>query len=182
MIVSVSTPATTKDPATAVVGLLTLATEMLRESADPVTLAKVTVCAKEVSRTIVVVVLAMPDIVTAAVAPWLVRVVTPVALDRSSVEAVVVVKETLSMFFNAVGVTEPVTTATKESVPAPPSKLSPEFRVIRLPVDKPASNVSSPEVPVKLFVPVVSVWCVLCKYLILNAIIFVASINDEITT
>jgi hypothetical protein len=42
--------------------------------------------------------------------------------------------------------------------------------------------VSFPEVPVKLFVPAVSVWCVLCKYLILNAIIFVASINDEITT
>lgn len=61
------------------------------------------------------------------------------------------------MFFIAEGVTELVITAYSSSVPAPPSKLSPEFRVCRLEVDKPASKVSLPEVPVKKFVPVVSV-------------------------
>jgi hypothetical protein len=57
----------------------------------------------------------------------------------------------------AKGVTDPLSTATSSSLPAPPSKLSPEFSVCRLPVERPASNVSSPEVPVKRFVPVVSV-------------------------
>ena len=117
------------------------------------------------------------------VAPWLVRVVMPDELDRSiTLAAAVLVKDTFSIFLSTVGVTEPFTTAKSSSLPAPPSKLSPEFRVCRLEVVNPPSKVSFPEVPVKLFVPAVSVWCVLCKYLILNAIIFVASINDEITT
>jgi hypothetical protein len=46
-----------------------------------------------------------------------------------------------------------------------------------------ALNVSLPTVPIReLSTPVVSVQLVRCKYLILNATIIVASINDEITT
>ena len=94
----------------------------------------------------------------AAVEPELAMLVSPEAFDRSStLVAPVFVKVMDSIAVIDVGVTEPVMTATSSSLPAPPSKLSPEFRVCRLPVDNPPSNVSSPESPVNLFVPVVSV-------------------------
>ena len=98
-----------------------------------------------------------PAIVIPTVEAWLETVVTPVALDRSRVEAVVVlVAKIVSIFFIEAGVTEPVIMAYSSSLPAPPSNLSPEFRVWRLEELRPASNVSSPEVPVKLLVPGVS--------------------------
>ena len=90
----------------------------------------------------------------------------PVAVDRSNATAAVNVADTVSMFANVVGVTAVLRTATSSSVPAPPSSLSPEFRVCRDVVDKPASNVSSPLAPVNVFVPVVSdLWQGLRKYL-----------------
>ena len=80
----------------------------------------------------------------------------PVAVDRSNATAAVNVADTDSMFANVVGVTAVLIVATISSVPAPPSRRSPEFRVCRDVDDNPASNVSSPESPVKVFVPVVS--------------------------
>ena len=59
--------------------------------------------------------------------------------------------------FERVGVTEPLMTAYTSSVPAPPSKMSPEVNVCKLEVLRPASKVSSAIVPVNLLVPVVSV-------------------------
>ena len=99
----------------------------------------------------------IPEIVRPTVEAELLTALKPVAFDKSTVAAVVVlVRLTVSTLFNAAGVTEPVITAYKMSLPAPPSKLSPELKVCRLEVEIPASNVSSPAVPVKLFVPVVS--------------------------
>ena len=175
--VSVSMPAAVKTPP------VTFCMPMVAASLEPVVLAKVTVWANAVSCTVGAKVRAMPWTVVVFVAPWLVRVVMPVELEKSITLAnAVLVKDTFSIFLSTVGVTEPFTTAKSSSLPAPPSKLSPEFRVCRLEVVNPPSKVSFPEVPVKLFVPAVSVWCALCKCLILNAIIIVASINDEITT
>lgn len=79
------------------------------------------------------------------------------AFDKSStLFAVIFVTVTVSIAAIDAGVTEPLMTATSSSVPAPPSSLSPEFRVCRLPVDKPPSKESLPEVPVNVFEPVVS--------------------------
>lgn len=84
--------------------------------------------------------------------------VTPVALVRSSVAGLVMeATETVSTLAIDEGVTEPLSTAYKVSVPKPPSKRSPEFNVCRLPVLRPASNVSSPVPPVNELEPVVSV-------------------------
>ena len=81
----------------------------------------------------------------------------PVAVDRSNATAAVNVADTDSMFANVVGVTAVLIVATISSVPAPPSRRSPEFRVCSEVDDNPPSNVSLPVSPVKVFVPVVSV-------------------------
>ena len=82
---------------------------------------------------------------------------TPVALVKFNVTALVIAEiERFSIPDIDEGVTDALTTAISSSVPAPPSKRSPEFRVCKLPVLKPASKVSLPVVPVKLFEPVVS--------------------------
>jgi len=100
----------------------------------------------------------MPEIVRPTVEAWLVTLVTPVALDRSKPEAVVVfVAKIVSIFLSDAGVTDEVIMAYSSSSPAPPSNLSPEFRDCRPVPVRPASNVSAPEVPVKLLVPAVSV-------------------------
>ena len=151
--VSVSMPAAVKSGVP-----VTFCKLMVAASLDPVVLAKVTVWANVVSGTVGAKVRAMPCMVVVFVAPWLVRVVMPVELDRSiTLAAAVLVKDTFSIFLSTVGVTEPFTTAKSSSLPAPPSKLSPEFSVCRLEVVNPPSKVSFPEVPVKVFVPAVSV-------------------------
>ena len=149
--VSVSMPAAVKTAEP-----VTFCNFMVAASLVPVVLAKVTVWANAVSCTVGAKVRPMPWRVVVFVAPWLVRVVMPVELDRSiTLAAAVLVIDTFSIFLSTVGVTEPFTTAKSSSLPAPPSKLSPEFRVCRLEVVNPPSKVSSPEVPVKLFVPAV---------------------------
>ena len=90
----------------------------------------------------------------------------PVAVDRSNATAAVNVADTFSMLANVVGVTAVLMVATSSSVPAPPSRRSPEFSVCRDVEDNPPSKVSFPEVPVNVFEPVVSVQFVGCKYLI----------------
>ena len=101
----------------------------------------------------------MPDRVNAPVVPWLDKVASDVAFDASNVApaAAVLVMVTVSMLVNAVGVAEAVITPVNSSVPKPPSKRSPEFRVCSPPVLRPPSKVSLPDVPVKVFEPVVSV-------------------------
>ena len=62
----------------------------------------------------------MPWIVVVPVEPWLIRLVTPVALLRSTTDPVpVLVKLTVSILASLVGVTLAVITAVNESVPAP---------------------------------------------------------------
>ena len=176
--VSVSMPATVKTCVP-----VKFCTLMVAASLVPVAPAKVTVWANVVSCTVGAKVRAMPCMVVVFVAPWLVRVVMPVELEKSiTLAAAVLVKDTFSIFLSTVGVTEPLTTAKSSSLPAPPSKLSPEFKVCRLEVVNPPSKVSFPEVPVKLFVPAVSVRLLRYKLLIYNSENFFTLINDEITT
>ena len=84
------------------------------------------------------------------------KLVMPVAFEKSTPPAPVTATATVSMFLIEAGVTVPVITANSSSVPAPPSNISPEFSVTEPAVERPASNVSSPSPPVNLFVPVVS--------------------------
>ena len=98
-----------------------------------------------------------PDRVRAVEEPWLTIEDKPVALVKSNVAALVIAEiERFSRPDIDEGVTDALITAISSSVPSPPSKRSPEFRVCKLPVLKPASKVTLPEVPVKLFEPVVS--------------------------
>ena len=136
---------------------VTFCTLIVAASLEPVALAKVMVWSTVVSCTVGAKSRLMPWRVVVSVAPWLIRDVMPVALDRSiTLAAPVLVKDTVSIFLSTVGVTEPVVTAKSSSLPAPPSSWSPEFRVCREEVVNPPSNVSSPVSPVNLFVPAVS--------------------------
>ena len=151
--VSVSIPATVK-----VAAPVTFCKPIVAESAEPDTPLYVTVWpAVEVSRTVTPTEVEIPAKVKALEEPWLTTLVVPVALVRSKVAALVIAEtETFSILVIEEGVTEPLITANISSVPNPPSRRSPEFKVCRLPVLRPASNVSSPVPPVNVFEPVVS--------------------------
>ena len=114
--------------------------------------------ATALSRKVTATAVEIPANVGANVLPANATLEIPVAFVKSKVDAAVTtVAVTVSIELIVAGATEPFTTANNSSVPSPPLRRSPEFSVCRLVLLRPASNVSSADVPVKVFVPAVNV-------------------------
>ena len=144
-------------PAKDCVPAVTLVKVRVCESAVPLTSlnVKVTLCA--VSDTETAAALLIPVTVKPPVPLDAANEVIPVTLAIPIVATAVLLIVTLSMPTIEEGVTEPVMVAVRVSVPAPPLSTSLVVSVCK-PVElKEPSNVSLPVLPVKLFVPVVSV-------------------------
>ena len=103
---------------------------MVAESVEPVTALYVTVWAWAESASATLAVLAIPlNTKAPPVTPETFTFVTPLALARLRVAAPVADTFSVSMAVIDVGVTEPVRTAFRTSLPAPPAKLSKVFQV-----------------------------------------------------
>ena len=125
------------------------------ESAEPVTSLKVMVWACAESDKVTATAFPIPVTVAPPTPLCTVREVVPVALAMPKVAAAVLVMVTLSMLDSKAGVTEPVMVAMRESVPLPPESWSPVVSVWTLD-DRLPSKESLPELPVNMFVTVVS--------------------------